>query len=249
MRNMAILTEYDGTSFHGWQSQKGLRNVQDEIRKAILRCTGEDVRLYGCSRTDAGVHAAGHVSNFHTDTRIPADKLPLALNSCLPDDISVLRAAEVPEDFHARYSTVGKRYRYRILYSPVGPALDRNRVCHVTRPLDIEAILRAAPALEGTHDFSAFMASGGETKTTVKTIYSLRIEPNGAETDIVIHGDGFLYNMVRIIAGTLYYVGIGKIRPEEVGAILESHDRRQAGKTLPAKGLYLEEVFYGIPVF
>ncbi len=249
MRNIALLTEYDGTGFHGWQSQKGLRNVQDEIRKAIRRCTGDDVKLYGCSRTDTGVHATGHVSNFMSATRIPADKIPLALNSFLPPDISIRMAADVPADFHARFSAVGKRYRYRILYGPVRPALDRSRVCHVTRPVDAGAAARAAGAFEGTHDFKAFMASGGEVRSTVRTIHSLRVETAGPETDLVIHGDGFLYNMVRIIAGTLYAAGTGAVRPEDISAIIASRDRKMAGKTLPAHGLYLEEVFYDMDIF
>lgn len=249
MRNIALLTEYDGTSFHGWQSQKGLRNVQDEIRRAIGRCTGEEVRLTGCSRTDAGVHAIGHVSNFFTGTRIPVDKLPLALNSNLPADISIHKAAEVSEAFHARFGAQGKRYRYRIYCSPVRPALDRHRVCHITGRIDVDAILQAAPYFEGTHDFSAFMASGSEVKSAVRTIYSIQVIQNGPKIDIIVHGDGFLYNMVRIIAGTLYYAGIGKILPGDIEGIIGSCDRRKAGKTLPARGLYLEEVFYGIDIF
>ena len=244
MKNIALVTEYDGTAFHGWQSQKGLRNVQDELAKAISRCTGEAVRLTGCSRTDAGVHAAGHVSNFFTESRIPVEKLPLALNSHLPADIAVLGAAVVPDAFHARFSATGKRYRYRILYSPTRPVLERHRVCHVIHRMDEVNMLRAAAMLEGTHDFRAFMASGGEAKTTVRTIHSLQLSHQGPALDILVHGDGFLYNMVRIIAGTLYYVGIGRIAAEEIPAILASGDRRRAGKTLPAHGLTLEEVFY-----
>lgn len=249
MRNIALLTEYDGTNFHGWQSQKGLRNVQDEIGKAILRITGEGPVIIGCSRTDSGVHARGHVSNFRTSSRIPVGKFPIALNSNLPEDISVLDAQEVPDDFHARFDAIGKKYRYRIVCGSSRPALDRYRAYHSKVRLDMEAMKKAAEYFVGTHDFRAFMASGGEVKTTVRKISSLDIKTDGDFIDIIVKGNGFLYNMVRIIAGTLFYVGSGRFVPGDIPAIITSCDRRLAGKTLPAYGLFLENVFYSDGLF
>ena len=249
MKNIALLTEYDGTAFHGWQSQKGLRNVQDEIRKAVLTITGENIVLTGCSRTDAGVHAKGHVSNFKTGSTIPTEKFAIALNCELPPDISVLKSAEVPESFHARYDAKGKEYRYRIVCGPSRPALDRCRVYHCRTRLDLNAMQAAASYMTGTHDFRAFMAAGSQVSTTVRTLYSVEVISDDSEIDLLVKGSGFLYNMVRILAGTLFYVGNGRYAPEDVAAIIGSGDRRTAGKTLPAYGLYLEKVFYSDGLF
>lgn len=249
MRNIALLTEYDGTNFHGWQSQKDLRTVQDEIKKAINKLTGESVTLYGCSRTDTGVHAKGHVSNFHTNSRIPIEKFPIALNSHLPKDIYVLHSKEVLEEFHSGYFSTGKIYSYSISFEKKGRALDRNRTYYTNYILDDEKMRQGAKAFIGTHDFKAFMGSKGETKTTIRDIYSLDVLKEENKLKIIVEGNGFLYNMVRIIAGTLYYVGIGKIKSEDVEGIISKGDRKYAGITLPPQGLFLEKVFYKIKLF
>ncbi|MDD4717806.1 MAG: tRNA pseudouridine(38-40) synthase TruA [Eubacteriales bacterium] len=249
MINIALLTEYDGIGFHGWQSQKGLRNVQDELSGAIQKITGDRPVVTGCSRTDAGVHAKGHVSNFKSDIRVPVNKIPIALNSKLPDDISVLKALEVSDSFHARFDAVGKEYRYRIIFGQSRPSLDRNRAYHSNFELDVSSMQKATGSLVGTHDFKAFMASGSEVKTTIRTIYALDVVSVENGVDILVKGDGFLYNMVRIIAGTLFYVGNGRFRAEDVSGMIESGDRRNTGKTLPAYGLYLEKVFYSDGLF
>lgn len=244
MRNIALLSEYDGTNFHGWQTQGNCRTVQEELTKAIRKITSHGSILIGCSRTDSGVHATGHVSNFHTDSAIPVEKFPIALNSNLPGDVHILDAVETGQGFHAGYDAKAKRYRYRISFGDKGRALDRNRIYYVKMIPDISAMKEAAAAFCGTHDFRSFMASGGETKTTVRTITKLDICETGCGADIVVEGNGFLYNMVRIMAGTIYYAGIGKIAPGIIEEIILARDRKFAGKTLPAHGLYLEKVFY-----
>ncbi len=248
-RNIALLVEYDGTPFCGWQSQENARSVQDTLQKAIFELTGETVKLYGCSRTDAGVHASGHVSNFRSSSKIPVDKFSIALNAHLPAEVSVRKAATVPDDFHARFCAVGKQYRYTIWNAPARPALYRNRAYHAPRPLRIDLMEEAAADLVGTKDFSAFMASGSEAKSTVRTLHRAVILSAPPLVHLVFTGDGFLYNMVRILAGTLYYIGIGKLEPDSIVSILESKDRTKAGKTLPACGLMLEKVFYDSDIF
>ena len=247
--NIALLVEFDGTPFSGWQSQSNARSVQDTLQKAIRELTSEEVKLYGCSRTDAGVHALGHVSNFHSSTKIPVDKIPIAMNSHLPMEIAVKSAAYVEPDFHARFHAIGKQYRYTIWNEATRPALCRNIAYHSPRPIDLGLMSLAAKKLIGTKDFSSFMASGSETKSTVRTLYDISITSQGPRIEMVFHGDGFLYNMVRILAGTLYYTGIGKIDVSAIDAIVDSRDRTKAGKTLPACGLTLEKVFYEKEIF
>lgn len=249
IRNIALLCEYDGTSFQGWQSQRNNRTVQEAIQKAICDITLEEVILYGCSRTDAGVHAKGHVSNFFTKTKIPMDKLPLALNSYLPPEISIKKAAIVDKDFNSRFDTTGKQYAYSIYNNATRPALDRLRAYHIPRKLDMDKMREAALYLSGEHDFAGFMASNSSAKTTVRTLYSIDIRERGNVIDLIFTGNGFLYNMVRILSGTLCYVGLGKIKPEDIPAIINSKDRRMAGKTLPPHGLCLERVYYKEEIF
>jgi tRNA pseudouridine38-40 synthase len=223
--------------------------VQDQLIKAIDELTGEKVKLYGCSRTDAGVHALGHVSNFHSSTKIPVDKIPIAMNSHLPMEIAVKNAAYVDFDFHARFHAIGKQYRYTIWNEATRPALFRSTAFHSPRVIDLGLMSEAAGKLVGTKDFSSFMASGSEIKSTVRTLYEITITSQGPRIGMVFHGDGFLYNMVRILAGTLYYAGIGKIAVSDIDAIIDSRDRTRAGKTLPACGLTLEKVFYEKEIF
>ncbi len=247
--NIALLIEYDGANYCGWQSQINAPTIQEEMRKAIFNLTGKNVLLTGCSRTDSGVHAKGHVSNFHIKTTIPMERFSLALNSFLPPEISVKKAAIVKADFNSRFDTIGKQYCYTIWNEETRPALLRNFSCHIPKHLNIDLMKLAAEMLVGKYDFATFMASGSVVKTTIRTIYSIRIETKGNVIFMRFHGSGFLYNMVRILAGTLVYVGAGKIDPSQIPYIIESKNRRLAGKTLPANGLMLEEVFYQEEIF
>lgn len=243
-RNIKLTIEYDGTNYHGWQSQKNAVAIQDVIENTITKLTGSGCSLCGCSRTDAGVHAYGQVANFHTFSTIPGDKFSYALNGLLPEDIIVVNSEEVDTRFHARYSAKGKKYKYIIYNSPFPSALLRNRACFVSTPLNFENMLKAAEFFQGKHDFSAFRAAGSSTETTVRTIFDLELAQRDSIIEMDISGDGFLYNMVRIIAGTLIYVGHGKLVPEDMEGIIESRKRGRAGKTAPAQGLYLSKVFY-----
>ena len=246
IRSIALLTEYDGTRFSGWQSQSNGRTVQHVLESALEGLFDHPVKVTGCSRTDSGVHALGHVSHFEARGSIPTERIPYALNAVLPDDLVVRYAKEVPVDFHARYDACAKRYVYRIRNTRCRPVLDRATVSHEPRPLDVDAMVAAAAFLIGRHDYYSFMAAGSTAKTTVRTLYDIRICRDLKDSVIAIHvtGDGFLYNMVRILSGTLLYAGLGKILPEDLPGILAARDRRQAGKTLPARGLTLEAVFY-----
>lgn len=244
MRNIKLVIEYDGTAYNGWQSQKNGMGIEDVIKKAVYVLTDEDVKLIGSGRTDAGVHACGQVANFFTVSSIPGDKFAFALNSKLPYDIVIRESCEVSADFHARYSAVRKTYRY-VLYNSVMPsALLYNRTCHVSGFLDLEKMKDAAGYLVGTHDFDAFRAKGSFTSSTIRTIYDINIGTEGMLINIDVTGNGFLYNMVRIIAGTLVYVGTGKIDPVMIKDIIQKRNRVLAGKTLIPGGLYLMKVDY-----
>lgn len=244
IRNIKLIVEYDGTAYHGWQSQINARAVQDEISKALKELTGEIVSVIGASRTDQGVHALGQVCNFRTLSRIPADKFCFALNAILPADISIKASEEVSDDFHSRFSAKGKKYKYMIYNSRQPSALLRHRAYHVPMSLDYAQMERASGYFIGTHDFSAFKAAGGSAKTSVRTVTLASLSHQGELMTFEIAGDGFLYNMVRIIAGTLVYVGLGKINADDIPDIIISGDRDRAGKTAPPQGLYLVEVYY-----
>ncbi|MDR1059700.1 MAG: tRNA pseudouridine synthase A [Clostridiales bacterium] len=292
-RNIALLLEYDGSLYHGWQSQTNAPAVQDAVAAALCRLDGAaHVRLSGASRTDAGVHARGQVANFCTESAIPAEKYAYALNTLLPEGICCAGSAEAPPEFHSRFSARGKAYSYRILNRRFPSALLRDRAWHVPMALDVGAMRAAAAHIVGKRDFAAFMSSGSPVSSTVRTVWELSVERGGdngnggagcagagedAKTandagagggavdawgaknaknakdagdagDIVelrVSGDGFLYNMVRIIAGTLVYVGLGRIGAEAVEEILRGRERKAAGKTAPPQGLCLEAVFYG----
>lgn len=244
MRNIKLITEYDGTSFFGWQKQPNARTVQETLENAILDLTGKACNLTGSSRTDTGVHALAHVSNFHTDSKIPAEKFAFAINTRLPQDVVVKASYEVPEEFHARFDTSGKRYRYLIYNSRHASALQRNRAYFVFNPLEIEKMNQACKYLVGEHDFRAFMATGGSAKTTIRTMYKAEVFETGENIAFEIEGNGFLYNMVRIMAGTLVEVGMGRLEPEIIKDMLEGKDRRKGGRTAPPQGLYLMEVNY-----
>ncbi len=257
-RNIRLTIEYDGTAYHGWQRQDNAVTVQDTVTAAVCRLIGESCNLTGSSRTDTGVHALGFVCNFFTESSIPADKFSYALNALLPDDIVVVSSEEAAPDFHSRYSAKGKKYCYHIYNSVFPSALLRHRAYHVYYPLDVEAMNEASGFFRGTHDFLAFSASGSSVKTTVRTITEAAvirisqaqhiIHPEGEHDvqliEFSITGGGFLYNMVRIMAGTLVEVGFGKLKAQDIPDIIAGLDRRRAGRTAPAHGLYLSEVFY-----
>ena len=244
MRRIHLIVEYDGTAYAGWQRQANAMTVQEKLERAILKLTGEELCVSGASRTDAGVHALGQSAHFDTESRIPADKFSFALNTMLPPDIRVTRSEEVPLEFHARFSTRGKRYRYLFHAAPHAGALTRNTHAHVIYPLDVEKMQIEAQDLVGTHDFAAFAASGSVVKDTVRTIYRAEVAAAGSEIQLIVEGSGFLYNMVRIIAGTLIGVGSGKLEPGAFRRAIASGDRLDLGITAPAHGLTLMEVFY-----
>ena len=245
MRNIKITIEYDGTKYSGWQTQKNGQGIQDLITNAIHQVTNKTIKLNGSGRTDAGVHAIGQSANFKTDCSIPVNKIPEAINKYLPKDIVIKEAKEVDNEFHARYSVKGKKYMYIVNNSKYRSALNNSHEYHFNKQLDYKSMKKAAEYFEGTHDFSGFMASGSSVKDTIRTIEKVQIKRR--EDDRIIFnftGNGFLYNMVRIMVGTLLDVGIGKIKAEEIPNIIKSKDRTKAGKTVPAQGLYLVEVYY-----
>lgn len=245
MRNIKIVVEYDGKNFAGWQSQPDEESVEGELEKAIYEITGERVEIIGSGRTDAGVHALGQVANFHTNSNIPIEKIPYAINSKLKKSIVVKSAEEVEERFHARYNCIGKTYMYIVNNNEFPSALNRYREFHMPFKLDLDSMKEALKYFEGTHDFRGFMSSGGnKRKTTVRTLTKCELVENDGIIKIELTGNGFLYNMVRIICGTIVDIGLGKIDVCELENIIESGDRTKAGKTLPAQGLYLKEVYY-----
>lgn len=244
MRNIKLTIEYDGKDFNGWQKQPNKLNIQGEIERAIYNITKEEVDLIGSGRTDAGVHALGQVANFKTNSEISIEKIPLAINSQLKNSIVIKEAEEVDERFHSRYNAKHKTYRYIINNSKCGTAIYRNLEYSYPFKLDAEKMKQASKYFEGEHDFKAFKSSGTSSKNSVRTIYKAIVKQEGEKIIIELTGNGFLYNMVRIISGTLLDVGLGKIRAEEIPEIIESKDRQRAGKTLPAHGLYLVEVKY-----
>lgn len=244
MRNIKITIEYDGKDFSGWQKQPNKLNIQGEIERAIEEITGEEVDLIASGRTDAGVHALAQVANFKIEKDIPIEKIPYALNSKLKKSIRVKSAEEVDEKFHSRYTCKRKTYRYVINNSVQGTAIYRNLQYHFPEKLDEEKMNKGIKYLIGEHDFKSFKASGTSSKSSVRTIYDAKVTREGDIVTIELTGNGFLYNMVRIISGTLIDVGIGKTKPEEVKEILEAKDRLKAGKTLPPTGLYLLNVKY-----
>jgi len=244
MKNIVLTIEYDGTNYHGWQKQNNSLGIQDVIGNALYKVTGENINLIGSSRTDAGVHALFQVANFYTNTQIPVERLPFAINSILPKDIVIVDAFEANQEFHSRYSAKKKRYKYIIYNRRFPMPIKRNYSWHISKELEIEKMIYASKYLIGTHDFSSFKASGSEIKNNIRTIYEILIQKQEDEIILEIEADGFLYNMVRIITGTLVYVGLGKINAEEILNILESKDRTKAGITAPPQGLYLLKIYY-----
>ena len=244
MRNIKLTIEYDGKDFNGWQKQPNKLNIQGTREQAIKNITGEEVELNASGRTDAGVHALGQVANFKTNSQIPIEKFAIAINSRLKKYIIIINAEEVDERFHSRLTCKRKTYRYIINNSIEGSAIYRNLETHIPQKLDINKMEKALKYFEGEHDFKAFKASGTSSKNSVRTIYKTNIYKENNRIYIELTGNGFLYNMVRIIVGTLVEVGLGKIEPEKIQEIIKSKKRENAGKTLPPNGLYLVNVEY-----
>ena len=244
MKNIALRLRYDGSRYHGWQVRKNAVTVAQTMEEALAKVCGERVKLTGCGRTDAGVHALRYCANFHSGCTVPVDRLPLAVNSRLPDDIAVVDAVEVPDDFNAIGSCVKKEYVYKILNSRIPDPFMADRVCFYPQRLDISLMQAAARAFEGTHDFKAVRSEGTQTKTTVRTVYWCRAEKDGDLITVSICANGFLYNMCRAMVGTMVYASYGKLIPEEIPALLEKRDRRLTGPTMPPQGLYLNRVWY-----
>ena len=243
-RNIILHLAYDGSAYHGWQTQKRDRTVQETLEQALTLICGHPVKTVGCGRTDAGVHARHYCANFRTVCTIPVDRIPFAVNSRLPHDISVFSAMEGSRDFNAIGSCVKKEYIYRIWNASIRDPFLENRVCFYPQHLDMDLMQKAAEAFEGTHDFRAVRSVGTETKTTVRTVYHCRVQKQDDMITAAICADGFLYNMCRAMVGTMVYASYGKLRPEEIPILLEKGDRRLTGPTMPPQGLYLNHIWY-----
>ncbi|MCC8433765.1 tRNA pseudouridine(38-40) synthase TruA [Brevibacillus sp. M2.1A] len=244
MKRLRCVLAYDGTDFSGFQVQPDQVTVQGEIEAALNRITGEDIQVFGSGRTDAGVHARGQVIHFDTSSNIPMDKWRFVLNNQLPDSIVIRTVEEVDASFHARFDVQVKEYRYCIDNNPVADVFRHRYADHVRFPLDVDAMQQAAHYLVGEHDFTSFCSAKTFVEDKVRTVYGLTVEKIGDEVWVTCRGNGFLYNMVRIIVGTLVEVGQGKRSPAELREILAACDREKAGKTAPAKGLTMWEVVY-----
>lgn len=245
-RNIKLVVAYNGAAYHGWQRQAdGIVTVQQEIEDIATRVMKHRVILFGAGRTDAGVHADGQVANFYTTNfRIPLRGLRMAINARLPHDIAIRSAQEVPEPFHASRSAVGKTYRYRIFTGPERPVGLHKQIYHYWRPLDVDRMRRAARRILGEHDFRGFATSAEQRENTVRTVYRCEVSSVGQEIRVQVQGNGFLYNMVRNIVGTLVEVGRGHWEPDRIDLILSTRDRRNAGPTAPPDGLSLVCVHY-----
>lgn len=239
MKRIRLIVAYDGTNYHGWQIQPGAVTIEGELNRCLSEMLGEEIRVIGASRTDAGVHALGNVAVFDTVTRIPAEKISYALNQRLPEDIRIQRSDEVACDWHPRHCESRKTYEYRIYRGEFPMPVKRLYALFTYRKLDVTAMRRAAAYLEGEHDFKSFCQVGAQVENTVRTLYQVEVLEEGTDLVIRVCGSGFLYNMVRIIVGTLLEFGEGKREPEEMENILEKCDREAAGPTAPAHGLTL----------
>lgn len=248
MKNIAMRICYDGTAYHGWQRQKNGLTIQQIIEESLSGLIGEDIQVTGCSRTDAGVHALDYVFNFMSETGIPTEKLPYALNHQMRlSDITALEAWETEPDFNARFNSCGKQYVYKIWNSVMNNPFETRYSWHIPYKMDIDAMIKAAPLFEGTHDFAGFMATGGSQKTTVRTVRLCKVEQDSKTPGLIsvtVEADAFLYNMVRIITGTLCEVGFSRISPDHIPGIIDSCDRTKGGLTAPPQGLFLKKVYY-----
>ncbi|HIT34439.1 MAG TPA: tRNA pseudouridine(38-40) synthase TruA [Candidatus Faecousia intestinigallinarum] len=244
MRNIAIFLRYEGTAYHGWQMQQGLATVQETLAKAVAMVVGHKTHVAGCGRTDAGVHAKCYVANFHTESTIPAERLPYALNTHLPADIVVTKAMEVSADFNAVGSCVRKEYTYILYNSRVRDPFYVNRAWFYPKHLDEKIMAEAAAQFVGTHDFAAVRSVGTDVKSTIRTVYYYDVERRGEKIFLRVCANGFLYNMARAMAGTVVYAAEGKIAPGDIRAILDSGNRTAAGPTVPPGGLYMTGIWY-----
>lgn len=244
VRNLKLTIAYDGTNYHGFQRQKNCMTIQQTVEDKLAKLFGHQLKITGAGRTDAGVHAYGQVVSFSTTGTIPAERIPLAARSILPDDIVVLSGQEMQPDFNARFSAQGKIYIYRVYQNKLPDPFYRNYTWHIPKLLNVQAINNAAQLIVGTHDFSAFRAACGDAKNPVRTIFEASCHTEGQMLEFRFWGNGFLYHMVRNLVGTLVDVGLEKINQAEFAAILAGRDRRQAGVTAPPQGLYLQQVFY-----
>ena len=247
MRNIKLTIEYEGTAYLGWQRQPQGMTVQQALEESLERILGRMPEVIGASRTDAGVHARGQVANFKTDSEVPAERIQSALNALLPRDISILSAEEVPEDFHARFSARSKLYHYTIWNQRVRPVLERRFCWHMRWPVELAALREASQCLIGKRDFAAFQSANAQSETTVRTIERAEWQLDAPRLTFAVEANGFLYNMVRALVGTLVDVGRGKMTPEEFRAVLESGQRARAGRTAPARGLCLMRIRYDAP--
>ncbi len=248
MKRYRLTVAYDGTAYHGWQEQANSITIESVLNETLSAVLKEEIHVIGASRTDAGVHAYGNVAVFDSDTRIPGEKIAYAVNPYLPSDIRIMRSEEVPADFHPRFTDSVKTYEYHIYQGRIMPPTRRLYAHQVPVPLNLETMAEACRYIIGTHDFNCFCAAKAQVNSTVRTVLDVQVQAgkSGAEEEIVIvvKGEGFLYNMVRIIVGTLLKVGVGAYPPEHVKEIIGSKDRREAGETVPAKGLFLREIRY-----
>ncbi len=244
MRNIKLIIEYDGTNYYGWQKQPNYTSVQGEIEKAIEIITREKIKLNGAGRTDKGVHAKGQVASFCTNSSIPSDKFKFALNSVLPRDIAIKESSDMKQEFHARYNAIGKQYKYVVYNNRIRSALYKNYSYHIPYELDINKIIKAKSYFLGTHDFTSFSSTQTTVKNKIRTIHNIDINKINDIIEMNVRGNGFLYNMVRIIVGTLIEVGSNRINIDELKGIMELKNRCNAGHTAPPQGLYLEKVFY-----
>ena len=246
MRNILLTIAYDGTNYSGWQIQPNGITIEEKLQNAFQRMDGSKVKIIGSGRTDARVHARAQRANVVLKSTVPTDRIPYALNANLPPDIVIKDAIEVPRDFHARYDAVGKTYRYRLYTGKFRDPIGRNYHYHITDQLKVQKLKETLELLKGTHDFRGFMATGSSVKTTVRTIQSIEVQTVDANTfDVYISANGFLYNMVRIIIGSVVDVAKGKISIEQLENALNFQRRQSAGHTAPPQGLFLEEVVYG----
>jgi len=243
-KNMAMHIMFDGSQYHGWQVQKSEVTVAGTVEAVLSQLCEHEVKIHGCGRTDAGVHAERYCANFKTTSNIPPERLPLAINSLLPPDISVQKAIEVPDDFDSNLSCIKKEYTYRIFNSRIRNPFYSERAYIYHHKLNIEAMKKAAQHFVGTHDFAAVRSVGTETKTTVRTIFWYEIVECENLIELRVCADGFLYNMARAMAGTLLYVSEGKIQPDDIPQLLKQKDRRLTGPTVPPDGLYLTRIWY-----
>ncbi len=244
MRQIVLILRYDGSQYHGWQIQANAKTVQGTVQAAISQIIREDVHVIGCGRTDTGVHAHIYVASFLSSSSIPTERIPLALNSILPNDIAVLDALDAPLSFHPIRSCVKKEYTYTIYTHAVHDPFLQGRALHMTRKLDVEKMERAASHFIGTHDFASMRSLGTDVSSTVRTVFNYDIISNSGVLQFVVCADGFLYNMARTMAGTLLDVGFGKIDPDYIPRILKSGDRSLSGPTAPACGLALTHLWY-----